>query len=124
VSWHLDQLDNRSLSYTRTILANTPSTDSQTPTLGSCNDNPAALEVFVAPAAAAVPEAPEPPEVPEVPAAVALTAVFFHGDAVTVYVTLDCDQVNTDPLAGAVSAFTAPVLYSVCVPFGGRLFGL
>jgi hypothetical protein len=89
--------------------------------IGSCNDKPAPLEVFVAPAAAAVPEAPEPPEPPVV---VSLTAVFFHGDAVTIYVALDCDQVNTDPLAGAVIAFTAPVLYSVCVPFGGNLFGL
>jgi hypothetical protein len=41
-----------------------------------------------------------------------------------VYVTVDWDQEDTDPLGGAVIAITAPVLYIVWVPLGGKSFGL
>lgn len=103
------------------ILVRTVSTDNPTTEIGCFNDVAApVLEVLEAPAAPAVP-VPEPPDAP-VP--VALASLFFHGDAVTVYVTLDCDHENTDPLGGAVSAVAAPVLYSVWVPLAGKLLGL
>lgn len=82
---------------------------------------------MVEPAAPAVPEPPELPELPELPeppVAVGLALLFFQGDAVTVYITLVWDQVKTDPLGGAVIAVATPVLCSVWVPFGGKLFGL
>ena len=90
--------------------------------MGCSND--VAAPVLVEPAAPAVPEPPELPELSEPPVAVGLALLFFQGDAVTVYITLVWDQVKTDPLGGAVIAVTTPVLCSVWVPFGGKLFGL